>query len=95
MDKGKRDILKIINSFSGKVDFYRIKNKYEEFPDNQSSYLWAHLRDLCEFGDIVEEPPKVYTLTKQGEERILSGNYSWKGNYDKKKKKDIEAAEWI
>ncbi|MBW2044704.1 MAG: hypothetical protein JRI96_07430 [Deltaproteobacteria bacterium] len=95
MDVGKSDILKVIESCGGKADFDTIKSKYEELPSHQSSHLWAHLRDLCEFGDIVEKSPKVYSLTEHGKERILKGNYSWEGYYDKKKKEDIEKAEWV
>jgi len=95
MDIGKRDILKIIESYGGKANFDTIKSKYEELPNPQSSYLWAHLRDLCEFGDIEEDSPKVYSLAEHGKERILKRNYSWESYYDKKKKKDIKKAEWI
>ena len=95
MDVGKRDILKVIELCGGRADFDTIKSKYEELPNHQSSYLWAHLRDLCEFGDIEEVSPKVYSLTEHGKERLLKGNYSWKGYYSRKKGKDIEEAEWI
>ncbi len=94
MDVGKRDVLKTIESCGGKADFDTIKSLYEELLNSQSSHLWAHLRDLCEFRDIEEESPKVYSLTEHGKERILKGNYSWEGCYDKKKKKDLEKAEW-
>jgi len=50
---------------------------------------------LCKSGDIVEKPPKVYSLTEHGKERILKGNYSWEGCYDEKTKKKTEEAEWI
>ncbi|MCK4858991.1 MAG: hypothetical protein KAS87_00345 [Candidatus Omnitrophica bacterium] len=75
MDVGKRDILKIVESCGGKADFDTIKSKYQELPNNQSSYLWAHLRDLCKFGDIKEEVPKVYSLTELGKERISGDEY--------------------
>jgi len=87
MDIGKRDILKIIESLGGKADFDIIKNKYEELPNNQSSYLWAHLRDLCKFGDIVEASPKIYSLTEEGKQRVLDKNYSNWRHYDK--------ADWV
>ena len=95
MDFGKRDILKIIESLGGKADFDTIKSKYEELPNNQSSHLWAHLRDLCKSEDIKEEAPKVYSLTELGKERILEENYSWEGCYDEKTKKKTKEAEWI
>jgi len=63
------------------------KNKYEELPNNQSSYLWAHLRDLCKFGDIVEASPKIYSLTEEGKQRVLDKNYSNWRHYDK--------ADWV
>ncbi len=95
MDVGKRDILKILESYGGKANFDTIKSKFEELQPQQISYFWAHLRDLLEFGDIVEESQKTYSLTKLGEERNLKGNYSWEGYYDKQKKENIEKAEWI
>jgi hypothetical protein len=95
MNVGKKDILKIIESLGGRADIDTIKSKYEKLPNNQTSHLWAHLRDLCKFGDIKEEAPKVYSLTELGKERILKGNYSWEGFYDEKTKKKIKEAEEI
>jgi len=95
-DIGKRDILKIIDSLGGKASEEAIKAKYEQSPNNQASHLWAHLRDLCKFDDIIEEPENVYSLTEKGKERISKANYSWKGCYvSEETNKKIEGAEWV
>ncbi len=95
MDVGKEVILKIIDLYSGKADLDMIKKEFEVRQPQQSVYLWAHLRDLCKFGDISEEAPKVYSLTEKGKERILKKSYSWEGFYNEKTKKKTEEAEWI
>lgn len=84
MDVWKREILNTIYSHGGTATYREIYDNLRDFEQSRNKTKWGrrqiklHIKQLLEFRDIDETSGQTYSLTPQGRDRILKGNYSWK-----------------
>ena len=83
MDVWKSEILKAVDNRGGTASYDNIFDDLREFEQSRDRTKYGrkqinlHLRQLLNFGDIIEVSDKLYSLTEKGKRRINRNDFKW------------------